>query len=105
MPSAGENWNQFKLLDPLGKGGMGQVFLAEDSTLDRKVALKFLPEPLEGNKTARQRFLREAKSAASLDHPYICKIYEIGEIEGKAFIAMEYVEGTTLQEKLAPPPS
>ena len=79
---------------------MGQVFLAEDSTLDRKVALKFLPEPLEGNKTARQRFLREAKSAASLDHPYICKIYEIGEIEGKAFIAMEYVEGTTLQEKL-----
>ena len=61
VPSTGESWNQFKLLDPLGRGGMGQVFLAEDSTLDRKVALKFLPEKLEGDATARERFLREAK--------------------------------------------
>ncbi len=101
MPSSGETWKQFKLLQPLGKGGMGEVFLADDATLDRKVALKFLPESLQEDPTARMRFLQEAKSAAALDHPYICKIYEIGEVEGTAFIAMEYVEGVTLQERLA----
>ena len=101
MPSLGEIWNQFKLLEPLGQGGMGQVFLAQDATLDRKVALKFLPDRLEKDKRARTRFLREAKSAAALDHPYICKIYEIGEAEGRAFIAMEYIEGMTLAQKLA----
>lgn len=100
MPSAGETWNQFTLLEPLGKGGMGRVFLADDTALDRKVALKFLPESLEEEPEARQRFLTEAKSAAALDHPYICKIYEIGEVDGTAFIAMEYVEGVTLQNKL-----
>ena len=104
MPATGESWNQFKLLEPLGRGGMGQVFLAEDSILDRKVALKFLPEKLEGDAMARERFLREAKSAAALDHPYICKIYEIGETDGTAYIAMEYVEGVTLQEKVASGP-
>ena len=101
MPSLGEIWNQFKLLEPLGQGGMGQVFLAQDATLDRKVALKFLPDRLEKDKRARTRFLREAKSAAALDHPYICKIYEIGAAEGRAFIAMEYIEGMTLAQKLA----
>ena len=80
---------------------MGQVFLAQDATLDRKVALKFLPDRLEKDKRARTRFLRKAKSAAALDHPYICKIYEIGEAEGRAFIAMEYIEGMTLAQKLA----
>ena len=100
MPAAGENWNQFKLLEPLGKGGMGRVFLAEDTALNRKVALKFLPESLEENPEARERFLTEAKSVAALDHPYICKIYEIGEVNGRAFIAMEYIEGVTLEEKL-----
>ena len=100
MPAVGENWKQFKLLEPLGRGGMGEVFLAEDSSLNRNVALKFLPEGLQRDETARERFLREARSAAALDHPYICKIYEIGEVDGKAFIAMEYVEGVTLQDKL-----
>ena len=79
---------------------MGEVFLAEDSSLNRNVALKFLPEGLQKDETARERFLREARSAAALDHPYICKIYEIGEVDGKAFIAMEYVDGVTLQDKL-----
>jgi serine/threonine protein kinase len=79
---------------------MGEVFLAEDSSLNRNVALKFLPEGLQKDEIARERFLREARSAAALDHPYICKIYEIGEVDGKAFIAMEYVEGVTLQDKL-----
>ncbi len=101
MPSSGETWNQFKLVRPLGKGGMGEVFLAEDASLGRKVALKFLSESLQSEPTARERFLQEARSAAALDHPYICKIYEIGEVEGKAYIAMEYLEGTTLQEQLS----
>ena len=92
--------NQFELLEPLGKGGMGEVFLAQDSKLDRKVAIKFLPDALKKDPIARERFLRESKLAAALDHPYICKIYEIGEVEGKAFIAMEYVEGQTLQRRL-----
>ncbi|MGH9391310.1 MAG: serine/threonine-protein kinase, partial [Vicinamibacteria bacterium] len=104
MPSAHEMWKQFKLVEPLGKGGMGQVFLAEDTALDRKVALKFLPAALEEDRTARERFLREAKAAAALDHPYICKIYEIGEVEGKAYIAMEYIEGTTLLETIGSGP-
>ncbi len=83
---------------------MGRVFLAEDTVLGRKVALKFLPAALEEDETARERFLREAKAAAALDHPYICKIYEIGEVEGKAYIAMEYIEGTMLFEKIASGP-
>ena len=80
---------------------MGEVFLAQDTTLDRKVALKFLPEALQQDPTARKRFLREAKSAAALDHPFICKIYEIGKAQDRTFIAMEYIQGVTLQEKLA----
>jgi len=79
---------------------MGEVFLAQDTTLDRKVALKFLPEELQQDATAKKRFLREAKSAAALDHPYICHIHEVGEMEGKSFISMEYVQGETLKEKL-----
>ena len=78
----------------------GRVFLAEDTALNRKVALKFLPESLEEDPEARERFLTEAKSVAALDHPYICKIYEIGEVNGRAFFAMEYIEGVTLAEKL-----
>ena len=100
MASAGETWKQFKLIEPLGRGGMGRVFLAEDTVLGRRVAVKFLPEALEEDDEARERFLREARAAASLDHPYICKIYEIGESDGKAFIAMEYVEGDTLQTRI-----
>ncbi len=101
MPASQEMWKQFKLLEPLGKGGMGSVYLAEDTALGRKVALKFLPAALEEDETARERFLREARAAAALDHPYICKIYEIGEVDGKAYIAMEFIEGTTLQQKIA----
>ena len=85
---------------------MGEVYLAEDRTLDRKVALKFLPEEMRQDELARKRFLREAKSAAALDHPFICKIYEIGEAEEAPYIAMEYVKGMTLEEKFSqgPPP-
>ncbi len=100
----GKTLSHYKVLEKIGQGGMGEVFLAQDTTLDRKVALKFLPEELEQDSTAKKRFLREAKSAAALDHPYICHIHEVGEVEGKSFIAMEYVQGTTLGEKLTEGP-
>src|SRR5512136_2058124 len=80
---------------------MGEVFLARDTVLDRSVALKFLPETAQQAPEAQKRLLREARAAAALDHPFICKIYDTGEIEGKTFIAMEHIEGRTLKEKLA----
>jgi serine/threonine protein kinase len=94
----------YEILKPIGKGGMGEVYLAQDTTLDRKVAIKFLPEEMQQDYTARERFVREAKSAASLDHPFICKIYEAGEVEGIAYIVMEYVEGENLGEKMKKEP-
>jgi tetratricopeptide (TPR) repeat protein len=92
----------------IGHGGMGEVYVAEDLALNRKVALKFLlpggaPEPNDSavvDAEGRRRLLREARAAAQLDHPYICKVYEVGEHDGKAFLAMEYVEGVTLKARL-----
>ena len=79
---------------------MGEVFLADDRQLERKVAIKFLPDELQADPVARGRFEREAKSAAALDHPFICKIYEFTEIEGRASIVMEHVAGQTLESRL-----
>ena len=102
---AGKIFTHYKVLRQLGQGGMGEVYLAEDTSLGRRVALKFLLEHLHEDELVRRRFLREAKSAAALDHPFICKIYETGQTDlGHAFIAMEYVEGQTLGEKLAEGP-
>jgi len=79
---------------------MGQVYLAKDENLERQVAIKILPEELEQDSATRQRFVREAKSAAALDHPFICKVYEAGESDGTSYISMEYVEGKTLDDKM-----
>ena len=96
----GRQVGSYQIVSLLGVGGMGEVYLAEDASLKRKVALKFLPREMQQDEIARKRFLREARSAAALDHPYICHIHEVGESDGQEFIAMEYVEGKTLKEKL-----
>jgi tetratricopeptide (TPR) repeat protein len=84
----------------LGRGGMGEVYLAEDKRLDRKVAIKFLPAEVASDERARQRLLREAKTAATLDHPNICAIYEVGQEGAYSFIVLQYIEGETLAARL-----
>ena len=98
MLSKGDIVDHFEIINLLGEGGMGQVYLAKDSILEKNVAIKFLPEELERDPQTRMRFVREAKSAAALDHPFICKVYETGEVEDKAFIVMEFVRGKTLKD-------
>jgi TolB-like protein/Flp pilus assembly protein TadD/predicted Ser/Thr protein kinase len=100
MPEIGQIISHYRITEKLGQGGMGEVFLAHDTTLDRKVALKFLPPGMQQDATAHKRFIREAKSAAALDHPYICHINEVAESKGQDFIAMEYVDGQSLKDKL-----
>ena len=92
--------NKYKINEVLGKGGMGIVYRAEDSKLKRNVALKFLPPELMRDNEAKERFVLEAQAAAALSHPNICTIHEIDEEEGKSFIAMEYIEGQSLREKI-----
>src|SRR6266516_5151652 len=92
--------SHYRIVSKIGAGGMGEVYLAQDTKLDRKVALKILPAELASNRDRMERFIREAKAAAALNHPNIAHIYEIGEHEGTHFSAMEFVDGVTLREKI-----
>src|SRR5216684_2475090 len=92
--------SHYRVVSKIGAGGMGEVYLAQDTKLDRKVALKILPADVAANRDRMERFIREAKSAAALSHPNIAQIFEIGEHDGTHYIAMEYIEGVTLREKI-----
>ncbi|MBA3693515.1 MAG: protein kinase [Acidobacteria bacterium] len=96
----GESLNHYRILSHLGAGGMGEVYLAEDTKLNRFVALKLLPQSLSSDQDANRLLLREAQAAATLDHPHICQIHEIAEMDGRSFIVMQFCEGETLAEKL-----
>ncbi len=104
QPDVGKMVNHYLILAKLGAGGMGEVYLAEDAKLSRSVALKFLPPSLATDSTIRARFAREAKAAASLHHPNIVHVYEVGEHEGRPYIAMEHVDGSPLRKVLSEGP-
>ena len=95
----GETILHYKILEKLGEGGMGEVYKAQDTKLDRFVALKFLPSQMTASEDDKARFIQEAKAASSMNHPNVCTIHDIQEHEGQLFIVMEFVEGKTLRDK------
>ena len=105
MPLAtGTRLGPYEILAPIGAGGMGEVYRAKDTRLDRTVAVKVLPAHLAANPELRQRLEREARAVSSLSHPHICTLHDIGHQDGTDFLVMEYLEGETLSARLAKGP-
>src|SRR5262249_31548780 len=100
----GTRLGPYELLSPLGKGGMGEVYRAKDTRLDRTVAIKVLPQDLSSNPQRRQRFEREARAVSTLSHPHICVLYDVGHQDGIDYLVMEYIEGESLADRLAKGP-
>jgi serine/threonine-protein kinase len=98
--TTGTRLGRYEIRSKIGEGGMGQVYLAQDTKLDRKVALKILPAEVASHRDGMERFVREAKAAAALNHPNIATIHEIGEADGTHYIAMEFIDGVTLRDKI-----
>src|SRR6516165_4242041 len=98
---SGTRLGPYEIVAPVGAGGMGEVYKAKDTRLDRTVAVKILPSRGAAKPDARQRFEREAKAVSSLNHPHICALYDVGRENGIDYLVMEYLEGETLQARLS----
>src|SRR5207342_3563183 len=98
--AAGTMLGPYEVLSPLGSGGMGEVYRARDTRLERTVAIKILPSHLSSNSEAKQRFEREARTISSLNHPHICVLHDVGSQDGIDYLVMELVEGETLAKRL-----
>jgi len=98
--SPGSRLGPYQIVAPLGAGGMGEVYRALDTRLDRAVAIKILPEALAADPQFRERFDREARAISQLDHPHICALYDVGEHDGTAYLVMQHLDGETLAERL-----
>src|SRR5574338_358898 len=97
----GTKLGPYEILAPLGAGGMGEVYKARDTRLDRTVAVKILPPHLSADPLLKQRFEREARAVSSLNHPHICVLHDVGQQDGTDYLVMEYLEGETLAARLA----
>ncbi|HEU5248900.1 MAG TPA: serine/threonine-protein kinase, partial [Thermoanaerobaculia bacterium] len=102
--AAGSKLGPYEILSPIGAGGMGEVYRAKDTRLDRTVAVKVLPAHLSSSPESRQRFEREARTISQLSHPHICALYDVGHQDGVDYLVMEYLEGETLADRLAKGP-